>query len=331
MKSKIIISILIFAAVFTACEKSDVAPDLSATVNPAQVVSTLNDTLVVYAGSPIEFQLSGTPDLLTFFSGEAGRNYANRSRVTADGTPKLDFRFNSNGVTANQMDVLASTNFKGVYDSISIKAAKWDTITPPDMKAYVSTNVIKRMSTIDLSKYGGGQPVFIAYRLVIKSSATSANPTLDSMQVRNYQTDGIVTPIVPDFTTTGAGMSFVTLSENSKWKLKGSGLSLWKLNGTTITVNTTKFDDATVVSPGFGPTDGRTHELWAVSKVLYLNSILPDAGVTIKDITQALANYNYTYAKAGIYTVTFVGASLGNTGINQTTTKSIILKVINKI
>jgi Domain of unknown function (DUF5017) len=94
MKNKIIITIFFFAAVFTACKKADVAPDLSATINPAQVVNTIKDTVVVYTGQVLEFQLAGTPDLLTFFSGEAGHAYANRSRVTAQGTPKLDFRYN---------------------------------------------------------------------------------------------------------------------------------------------------------------------------------------------------------------------------------------------
>ena len=330
MKNKIIIPLFFFAAAFTACEKTEVAPELSVAINPAQVVSTINDTLVVYKGEAVEFQLSGTPDLLTFFSGEGGHVYANRERTIANGTPKLDFLYNSNRVSAsNVVDVFASTDFKGVYDSLNIKAAKWDTLTHPDMKAYLNTAVAKAMPTIDLSKYGGGQAVFIAYRLVINSTIRYSNPTFSNLLIRNYQDDGNVSAVVDGFSS--AGMSFVTMSENAKWKLKGSGSSTFKLSSNSITVNTTPFDVANgTVDSVFTTTDGRLHEMWAISKVLYLDKTSPDVGVNVKDIQQGIENYKYTYTKVGNYTVTFVGANTGPTGVLNSTIKELIVKVIDK-
>ncbi len=329
MKNKIIIPLFFFAAVFTACEKTDVAPELSVTINPDQVVNTINDTLVVYKGEALEFQLSGTPDLLTFFSGEGGKAYANRNRTIAAGTAKLDFLYNSNRVSAsNVIDVLASTDFKGVYDSLNVKAAKWDTLTHPDMKAYLNTAVAKAMPTIDLSKYGSGQAVFIAYRLVINSAIRYSNPTFSSFLIRNYQNDGNVSTVVAD--CTAAGMSFVTMSENAKWKLNGPGNAAFRLNSNTITVNTATFPAASAVDSVFNATDGRLHEMWAISKVLYLDKTSPDVGVNVKDIQQGIENYKYTYTKVGNYTVTFVGSNTGLTGILNSTIKELIVKVIDK-
>jgi hypothetical protein len=329
MKNRIIISILLLAAIFTACEKENEAPHLTVAINPAQVVNTINDTLVVYAGQELEFQLSGNANLLTFYSGEAGRAYANRNRIAASGTPKMDVSYAPNRVTVdNKVDILASTNLTGIIDSTNIRAAKWDTITPADLKAYLNNATAKPISTIDLSKYGAGLPVYIAFRLVINSAARFVAPTFSNLLIRNYQDDGVVSSVAANFTE--AGMSFVTMSENAKWKATGSGNALWKLSSNTITVNTAVFDAATV-NPVYNATDGRIHEMWAVSKVLYLNSTLPDAGVTIKDIQKAIANYKYTYKTAGIYTVTFVASNADYTGVTGSDVKNLIIKVIAKV
>ena len=332
MKNRILISTLFFAALFFACEKNDVTPDLSVAINPAQVVSTNNDTLVIYAGQPVEFQLSGTPNLLTFYSGESGHNYTYRDRITAAGTPKLDISYSANRVNAShRVDILASADFKGAYDSTNIKTAKWDTLTPPELTAYVNNATAKAMPTIALTKYGGGKPVFLAFRLVINSAARYVNPTFSNILIRNYQDDGNVSTVLDNFTA--AGMSFVTMSENAKWKSTGPRVAAWILAGSgtssNITVSTTFFDLVTVDSV-YNATDGRTHELWAVSKVLYLDSTLPDVGVTIKNIQQSLVNHNYSYNKTGTYTVTFVGANTGAGGVLGSTVKQLVVKVIAK-
>lgn len=328
MKNKLIISILFFAVAFTACENNDIMPELSATINPAQVVNKIQDTLVIYKGQEIEFVLSGDSDLLTFFSGEGGHVYANRNRTVAPGTPKIDLFYSSNRVsTAHNIEVFASADFKGVYDSISIKNANWDNLTPPDLKAYLNNSTSKAISTISLANYSDGKPVYVAFRLVINSAARFSNPSFSNLLIRNYQEDGSVSSVVDGFPA--AGMSFVTLSENKKWKATGSGNAAWKLSSSSLTVNTAGFD-APTVDPIYNSADGRLHELWAVSKVLYLDRTMPDIGVTIKSIQLAISNYKYTYTKTGVYNVTFVAANTGSTGIKETNVKNLIIKVIDK-
>ena len=313
---------------FASCEVVEMAPDLTVSVVPAQVVNTINDTTVVYAGQEIEFNISGNPDMITFFSGEGAHIYANRDRTIAQGTPKMDFYLNTNRVTVDhKLDVLASLDFKGKYDSINIKTATWDTLTTPEMDAYRNTSSAKAMPTINLSKYGNGQAMFVAFRLVIPSSARFSNPSISAFQIRNYQNDGNISPVADKMSA--AGMSFVTLSENATWKLKGVGNSYWKISSEALTVNTTPF--LTVAEDSvFNAADGRFHEIWAISKVLYLDKASPDTGVTIKDIQAIVENYKYTYTKAGTYTVTFVAANTGPTGVLQSTIKEMIIKVIDK-
>lgn len=319
MKHYIFLVILAFSTFLTSCENETIAPDFSLSVNPANIVCVNSDTVVIYKGSPVEFLLAGNPDNITFFSGENSHAYANRFRLKAPGVPKLDFNYNSRQVTATQsLDVLASADFSGKYDSISIKTAKWDTLTPPDMKAYRNTDAPKVISTIDLSKYAAN-PVYIAYRLVINSSVRYSYPTFSSLLIRNYQTGGSTSAVVDGFPA--AGMSFVTLSENKTWKASGAGSSYWKLSGTTLTVNT---------SPFVPSTDGKLHELWAVSKVLYLDAVMPDTGVSAKNIFEPVNNYSYTYATTGTYTITFVATNNGANGILGSTVKEIVLKVIDK-
>jgi hypothetical protein len=302
-------------------------PELSVSVNPTQIVTTINDTIVVNANQPIEFQLSGNPDIITFFSGENAHAYINKDRLKAVGTPKLDFNYNSKSVTsAHKVDVLMSTDFSGHYDSISIRSAKWDTLTPLDMKAYLNTAVPKAISTIDLSKYAA-VPSFLAYRLVINSTARYSQPSFSGLLLRNYFGDGNFSAVVDGFNA--VGMSFVTLSENGAWKSNYGGVilgnSTWKLNANSLQISTPPIQGLT--TDKFYANDGRLHEIWAISKVLYLDSTMPDIGVSAKNLFEPVSNYKYTYIKTGVYTVTFVASNTDRTGVVGSIVKELIIKV----
>ena len=319
----ILIAIIVFSALIaTSCQTEKLAPEFSVSVNPVQIDSLMHDTIVVDVNIPIEFQLSGNPDIITFFSGETTHMFQYRERIQATGTPKLDFTYNSRQVAADQrIDLLASANFSGHYDSISIRSAQWDTITPPDMKAYINTNVNKVMSTTDLTKYNGN-PVFFAYRLIINSSTRYSYPTISSLLIRNYLTEGSASTVVDGFNA--AGMSFVTLSENGAWKSNyggtTSGNTIWKVSSNTLTVNTVPFAAPSNL-------DGKKHELWAITKAIYLDSTMPDIGVSAKNLFEPVSNYKYTYTKAGVYTVTFVASHNDRTGVVGSTIKELTIKV----
>ena len=322
----ILIAIIIFSAfIATSCQTEKLAPELSVSVNPAQIDSMMHDTIVVDLNQPIEFQLSGNPYIVTFFSGETSHIYANRNRIKAEEMPKLDFNYNAKYVkTDSKVDVLVSTDFSGHYDSISIRAASWDSITPLDMKTYLNTDAPKAISTLDLSNYSGN-PVFLAFRLIISSATRVSQPSFSALLVRNYQSDGTASAVVDG--VNAAGMSFVTLSENGAWKLNYGlsagtvGTTYWKVNNSnTLQISTAVFNPPS-------NTDGKKHEIWAISKVIYLDSTMPDVGVSAKNLFEPVSNYKYTYTKTGVYTVTFVASNTDRTGVVGSTIKELTVKV----
>ena len=48
---------------------------------------------------------------------------------------------------------------------------------------------------------------------------------------------------------------------------------------------------------------------WLVSNLFVVNACSPDAGKGLKNMTQSLDAYSYTYNEAGTYTATFVGVN----------------------
>ena len=99
---------------------------------------------------------------------------------------------------------------------------------------------------------------------------------------------------------------------------------MWKLNSNSLTVNATRFWE---LNPPFSTTDGRKHELWAITKQIALDGVMPDTGISAKNLFEPVSNYKYTYTKAGVYTVTFVASHNDRTGVVGSTVKELIVKV----
>src|SRR5688500_12553364 len=108
VKNILFILLLVEAA---ACSKSIKLKDLDfevTAVNSAQVPTTIFNR-----GDTVNFIFSGNPDYITFFSGEKGRRYEFRDRVS-DTSTNVKFSFstalNATG-TSGTLSLLASTDF----------------------------------------------------------------------------------------------------------------------------------------------------------------------------------------------------------------------------
>ena len=85
MKTYKLIAICIASLFFGACSDGlDEAVGLHVKVATNENVSFDGQIITAKKGTPIEFILSGDPDFLTFFSGEAGSKYEYRERETID-------------------------------------------------------------------------------------------------------------------------------------------------------------------------------------------------------------------------------------------------------
>ena len=81
MKTYKLIAICIASLFFGACSDGlDEAVGLHVKVATNENVSFDGQIITAKKGTPIEFILSGDPDFLTFFSGEAGSKYEYRER-----------------------------------------------------------------------------------------------------------------------------------------------------------------------------------------------------------------------------------------------------------
>jgi hypothetical protein len=139
---------------------------------PDFVVTT--ETNTYKAGEPIKFQLQGSADIISFYSGEIYHDYAFKDGRQADVTGKgLTLSFKSGvapgtppGTQADQFSILTSTDFSGNYaDLASVKAATWTDIT--DSFTLGTTAALVTSDTIDLSNFlVDGKPIYFALRYV---------------------------------------------------------------------------------------------------------------------------------------------------------------------
>src|SRR5688572_28419264 len=107
MLHKIIYSLIIPAALLSACSKQLSKSDKTFDVSAEQTTVNKGDT--------VRFHFSGDPDIISFYSGETGKRFEFINRSSANGTPVLRFRsLRANGSQPNSLTVFVSGDFQGV-------------------------------------------------------------------------------------------------------------------------------------------------------------------------------------------------------------------------
>ena len=267
------------------------------------------DSTSYQPGSPTTFTLYGNPDNITFFSGERGHRYQYRSRVSALGTPVLQFSSALNsGVQPNSLHLMISANFKGVAagDTVTtvsnIGAAGWTDITS---RAVLGTGTTATASgAVNLSDYAdSGSSVYIAFRYLAVSGSIQDKWTITGLTVTNTLPDASVytianlvannTPITSNYggaTTFSPGWVTFPVSNTYPWTVT-AGTSLVIAGAATAAAATANA------------------ESWVIMGPLNLQKVTPDMGVAIKTMTAALPSYVYTYAAPGTYAAIFVASN----------------------
>lgn len=153
----------------------------------------------------VQFSFTGNPDIITYYSGEVGKRYVYANRISAAGTPQLQFStIRANGAQANSLSVLVSTDFKGVVantvygvlirDTVNtnanIAAATWTDITS---RATLSTGATTAVASgvVDLSDFlTSGKPVYIAFKYNAVAGSIQNKWTVSGVTVNNVLADG---------------------------------------------------------------------------------------------------------------------------------------------
>ncbi|MFA6570825.1 MAG: DUF5017 domain-containing protein [Bacteroidota bacterium] len=305
MKKNIIITFFL-TFIFFSCEKLE---DVEV---PKFDVTTERVTYKV--GESVNFAFNGDPDLITFYSGEVGNDYEYRKGRHISSSFKAQFDQQMlDGRQDNQMSILLSTDFSGVYNIDQIKAANWIDISDKfkmlksqETRLFVSTG-LKDISELLQDK--DSVKLYVAVRQIVKDQTVYGTANLNRIRGFSISAESIV-GITPLYNHTSLEWSLI--STPNKETGRASITSTWLEFRGNVTNKTAETED------------------WAISKQIKFvkNSYVgPDWGVSIKGLSDKRINtYTYSYTKPGIYKVVFISVNM-NANDRKETIKEIELNI----
>jgi hypothetical protein len=265
------------------------------------------------AGEEIKFNIKGgDANIISFYSGETLKDYALKDgRVIDVSGAGATMQFQSSvqlGTQANQLTVLASTDFNGDYSSLAkVIAANWTDITG---RFLLGTSTAFRASgTIDISDLMlTGKPIYIAFRYVTKPQEVNGlarNWYIQTFAITsNTKLDDVIALILTDQASAG----FRIVDEN-----KENAPARASVTSTRISLYGNIYlspSDPNYVPDS--PYNDSLSEHWAVSRAINAEKVElgPDWSTSIKGINNpSMEEYRYTYAKAGTYKAVFVASN----------------------
>ena len=167
--------------------------------------------------------------------------------------------------------------------------------------------------------------IAICYR-GIDNTVAQSKMYFERMRINNVMTSG------QEAEYSAGSFGFTPINMKNKWNLKDqTGMTNDREYG-TVTNNTSGIWNLTGVGGGsfFIHSTNANDPLkysWLVSDLITVNSCSPDQGTKVKDITQRLDKYTYTYNQIGIYNVTFLARN-ANIDHSSTTTYHMVVNVV---
>ena len=291
---------LIALVCFVSCSKEIKLDDLSFNVTA--------DSLSYKPGSKASFAFEGKPNVITFYSGELGKQYEFRNRDSAEGIPQLRFSTQRNtGVQPNSLSLMISSDFAGGITSSSdpaaIAAATWTDIS--NRAAWASGTTVVPSGVVDLTDFAAaGKPVYIAFKYKAVLGSIQNKWTITSFSLRNVLSDGSqfildTLPTVTTATNYGAtsnmpGWGAKTVTNNYNWSLTATNLVI--TGASTVATATA---DA---------------EAWVITGPIKLRKVTPAIGTVVQSVANYIPSFTYTYAKPGNYEPVFVAS---NANVNK--------------
>lgn len=279
---------------------------LNACKKQEEVVSPQFDvqlaSATVKANTPVVFNFSGEPGILSFYSGEVGKDYNfNGGRIVKY---KYLLNFDSqilDGAQENQFSVLVSSDFKGLYNLDEVHAATWKDITSKfRIATHADNRALVGSGEQDITDaLANKKPVYIAFRYIARPETANGKFNLWRVQNLFLQTES-------DYN----GRIAVIEQSGGAWQAVKS--ANYEANRGYIYTNNITFQ-------GNASNKEVEHEAWVISKAINVTTeddLGPDLPTAIKSVSDpVLHSYEYTYTKAGTYIATFAAI---NANVNET-------------
>ena len=284
-------------ALIVGCNKDEVAENYF-------TVSTEKTTYK--KGEIINFNFSGNPDFISFYSGELGFNYENKDRNILNG--KVELRFSTymqSGMQLNSLQLLTSSNFNGSFTKVGLKTGTWTDIT---RRAVLSTGADNTASgVVDISDLVMPyKQMYFAFRKIDTNSPTLL-PSQWTVKSFNLDVKLLDDSLFPIATLSNIGWTAID-SLNSTYK--------WTVSSTAL------------ISGG-GGLNTPENEDWVVTKALTPLNVAPDITLPVKWIdAKRTDNFSYTYNIPGTYKAVFVTKNQ-NINSQQFKIKEILLTITN--
>lgn len=324
MKYRILISLTFTLILLSACQNQLETP-VTFNFSASSTGSSMSgDTLIVTKSVPVTFNFTGNPDIITFYSGETAHEFSKKDLILLPASEitssYLTFtNMPQYGTIPGTLKVYLSTSFSGllqnnkVADSTAVVSQNWIELT--DSCNLSTTSAVINNSKISLKNYLGNK-LTLAF-LYKTNQNTAIQPTweIGNLQVKNTLKSGTVNII----TASSIGFNTIDMLSTTAPYLNTGGAGVWDITNIAL-VTTPKFR---ISSSNIGLP---INVDWIISNPTILNSRLPDTGVSVKAMANLVNKYQYTFSKAGVYSITFQ-ASIHNYQYYSGTSKSMIIKV----
>ncbi|WP_164111173.1 MULTISPECIES: DUF5017 domain-containing protein [Sphingobacterium] len=300
---------LICCIALTACQK-DEPNDINFDVNA--------DKLEVAMGDSVSFNFNGSADIISFYSGEKGQEYVNRARTEAEGLGiQLTIASRVLYAVQNNLKLLVSTKFSGIYNAENIHEEDWIDITDKFEWSTATPGGIAAGNTnsgpINLTEYiVPGKPIYFGYRYESQAAATAATAgrtwRLPIFKLESVTEQGEANEIANVLT---AGwkpvpiISAVLKPENtSYWTIRTSDPYLFFTPNSTL----------------------EPHLHWIITAPFSPTAIKPDKPQTIKAAIDKMGRrFRYAFKESGSYTVTFVAKNVNSHGEKEIVKELVIV------
>lgn len=307
MKLKYFLFIAVLLGVYS-CKKENrlKLDDLNYDVTASATEIAVNES--------VDFHFTGDAELLSFYSGDFLNNYNFKNGRVLDITGGQTLSFTSavsGGAQANQLSILASTDFDGKYESLeSIRNANWIDITNRFVLASTSTFLASGEKDIT-DIYQADKPLYIAYKYNTRSQLDFGDARI--WMIQDFKIHG-QTEQGKQLIVNLAEAGFRIVDENPITHPARAALT-----ATRITMQGNEYTDS------WSPEGYH----WVISKAIRLEKmdLGPDRAIAIKGSGNPMpTTYSHKFTKAGTYEVKFIGA-VQNINKRKELIKTITIKV----